>query len=240
MQYSSVFLAALAATTTLAAPWTKPSVDNKLQVVLSGPHVSPVENVFPEGQRDAQRPSRDGPFEFVELSVGKNVQNQAYRCQILDHAGKPIVLQRGANTDITFADGDNGRWTFRAKATKVSKVICDPTFKKIDQSEAEIRVQLSNQGSELGIQTAFKEGERQVERVAPGPFTSIDIRVGALVQKQDYRCQVLDKAGKPIVATRGANRDITFSDADKGEWRFEKETETSQVICDPAFKSGSA
>ncbi|KAL8784493.1 MAG: hypothetical protein Q9213_003930 [Squamulea squamosa] len=240
MQYSSVFLAALAATTAFAAPWQQSSIDDKLQVVLSGPGVSPAQSLLPAGNRVAQQASQPGPFSFVELRVGKNVQNKDYRCQILDQAGKPIVVQRGANTDITFADGGKGKWTFRNQASQVSQVICDPTFKKIDASASEIRVQLSNQGIELGIQRTFKEGQRQEQVIGTGPFRTIEIFVGALVQKQDTRCQVLDNAGKPIVATRGANTDITFSDADKGEWTFAQESDVSKIICDPAFKAGSA
>ncbi|KAL8906014.1 MAG: hypothetical protein Q9171_006441 [Xanthocarpia ochracea] len=241
MQYTSIFLAALAATTTFAAPGIPASINNKLQVILSGPAVSPSTNIFRAGKRIEQRPSQNGPFTFVELRVGQNVQNQAYRCQILDSANAPIIIQRGANTDITFADGDKGKWTFKNPAgSTVSKIICDPTFVKADASANEIRVKLSNQRIELGVQQTFTGGVREEKAVASGPFTTVEIEVGALVQKQDTRCQVVDEAGQPIVATRGANTDITFADGDKGEWKFQQESEVSKVICDPAFVAGSA
>lgn len=149
-------------------------------------------------------------------------------------------MTRGANTDITFGDGDKGEWTFKQES-KVSSIICDPTFKKVGVDATQIRVVLSNQATELGSQTVFAEGKRQEQRPvgSSGPFQTIEIRVGALVQKQDTRCQALDKAGKPIVATRGKNTDVTFSDAGKGEWTFKKESEVSKIICDPAFKAAS-
>ena len=65
-----------------------------------------------------------------------------------------------------------------------------------------------------------------------GPFETIEINVGAAAQ-QDLRCQALDLDGKPIVATRGANVDITFSDADKGAWTFrDGAVEVSRIICE--------
>ncbi|KAI4094831.1 MAG: hypothetical protein LQ339_007394 [Xanthoria mediterranea] len=162
MQYTSIFLAALAATTTLAAPWATPSHDNNLQVTLSGPHTTPAQKHLPGSPRTAKYPSSKGPFTFVELHVGKD---------------------RGNNTDITFADGGKGKWTIRGEeATKVSQIICDPAFRQITAATGtEIRVQLSNQATELAVQTAFTEGSRQEKAVNPGPFTSVRIMVGALV-----------------------------------------------------------
>ncbi|KAL8924407.1 MAG: hypothetical protein Q9172_002709 [Xanthocarpia lactea] len=241
MQYTSIFLAALAATTTLAAPRNPSSTNNKLQVILTGPTIPPSTTILHAGKRISQPPSSSstGPFTTVELLVGPAIQNQAYRCQILDQSSKPIIIQRGPNTDTTFADGDAGKWTLKTPST-VSKIICDPTFVKADASANEIRVKLSNQAIELGVQQTFTGGNMREEQkpIASGPFTTVEIEVGALVQKQDTRCQVVDKAGQPITATRGANTDITFADGDKGEWEFERESEVSKVICDPAFVAG--
>ncbi|KAL8747987.1 MAG: hypothetical protein Q9190_000199 [Brigantiaea leucoxantha] len=237
MQFSSIVLATLASTAALAAPW-KPSVDNEIRVILSDLGETGAQNVFPEGKRASQSPSQFGPFRTVELQLGKDVQNQDYRCQILDPANKPIVLLRGANTDITFGDGDKGAWTFRHES-EVRQIICDPTFKKIGSDATEIRVVLSNQGTETGSQTVFAEGSRQEKRPvgSSGPFETVELRVGALVEKQDQRCQIVDKAGKPIIVLRGENRDITFADGDKGEWTLEKESEVSKIVCDPHFKA---
>lgn len=241
MQYSSIFLATLAVTGTLAAPWRR-STDKNIRVILSNQATETgSQTTFTEGQRQQKAPiGSNGPFRTVELQLGAGVQNQDYRCQVLDPAGKPIVVLRGANTDITFADGDNGEWTFR-EPSEVSAIICDPSFKKVGSDATEIRVALSNQATETGSQTVFSEGQR--EQKAPvgssGPFQTVELSVGALVQKQDYRCQVVDKAGKPIIVLRGENRDITFSDADKGEWTFETVSEVSQIVCDPAFKAAA-
>ncbi|KAL8790742.1 MAG: hypothetical protein Q9195_006220 [Heterodermia aff. obscurata] len=245
MQYSSLFLAALASSGSLAAPWTKPSADTSLRVILSNQATETgSQTVLTSGSRQHARPvGSTGPFQTVELNVGAGVQDQDYRCQILDEAGKPIVIQRGANTDITFSDADKGEWTFRHESS-VSKIICDPTFKKIGAEASEIRVVLSNQATETGSQTVFPDvsGGRQHKPPvgSSGPFETVEIVVGALVEKQDIRCKLTDEHGKPVVATRGANTDITFSDANKGEWTFKAESEVSKIICDPAFKSANA
>ncbi|KAI9853937.1 MAG: hypothetical protein M1813_001615 [Trichoglossum hirsutum] len=243
MQYSSIILAALAATGAVAAPRGLRSLDDEIRVVLSNQATETgSQTTFTEGQREEMGPvGSSGPFQTVELRLGKDVQKQDYRCQVLDDQDKPIVLTRGANTDITFGDGGKGEWTFR-KESIVSSIICDPTFAKIDPSATEIRVTLSNQATETGSQTTFSEGEREEKEPvgSSGPFETVQLCVGALVEKQDYRCQVLDAAGDPITVKRGQNVDITFGDGDKGEWTFLEASEVSEIICDPDFKKGSA
>lgn len=173
--------------------------------------------------------------------MGKNVQKQDYRCQILDHMNAPIILKRGANIDITFGDGDKGAWTFRDTPSAVSKVVCDPTFAKIDPSTSKVSVRLTNQGAELGTTTDFPDPSDMKLKSDPvgskGPYTNVEIIVGELVKKQDIRCQLNNRHGMPIVAKRNANVDTTFSDADKGEWTFKAESEVDKIICDPAFKA---
>jgi hypothetical protein len=243
MQYSSIILAALAATGAVAAPWGLRSLDNEIRVILSDQATDTgSQTTFTEGQREQKGPvGSDGPFQTVELHLGQNVQKQDYRCQVLDDQGKPIVLTRGASTDITFGDGGKGEWTFK-KESIVSSIICDPTFAKADSTATEIRVTLSNQATDIGSQTTFTEGKR--DEKAPvgssGPFQTVQLSVGALVEKQDYRCQVLDTAGNPITVKRGVSVDITFGDGGKGEWTFLKVSEVSKIICDPSFKKGSA
>ncbi|KAL8992367.1 MAG: hypothetical protein Q9169_007153 [Polycauliona sp. 2 TL-2023] len=242
MQYTSVIIAALAATTTLAAPWqSRISTDNKLEVTLSGHGISPAKNIFHQSPATTKKPSPAGPFDTVSLRVGKGVSNQASRCKIFNEAGNAIVVQRGANTDITFADGGKGPWKFRDGPTKVSNITCSPMFLQISPTQAqtasEIRVELADSAVEFAIGSDFTPGQRQ-ENTVGGSFTTVEVQVGDLVKKQDYRCQVLGKDGKPIVATRGANTDTTFSDAGKGAWKFVGgNVEASKVICDPAFKA---
>ena len=238
MQYSTVLLAVMAASGSLAAPWGQVSSDNEVRVVLSDQGETGAQNVFPDGVRAAQQPSQSGPFKTVELQLGKNVKNTNQRCQVLDDTNTPIVLVRGANTDITFSDADKGEWTFR-DASKVSQIICDPTFKQIGSDATEIRVILSNQATETGSQTTFTEGQRQEKAPvgSTGPFETVELSVGTLVRQQNLRCQVVDHDNKPIIVLRGENRDITFSDADKGEWTFETVSEVNKIICDPTFEA---
>lgn len=236
MQYSSIILAALAASNTLAAPWTYQSQDNSIRVKLSDLDKIHTHNSFPEGQRATQAPSHHGPFKTVELSVGPAVKNQDYRCQILDHAGAPIVIQRKNATDIAFSDAHKGAWTLR-HPSKVSAIVCDPTFVKIGADANQVRVTLSNQATDTVSQTVFTGAEREHKTPvgSKGPFETIALAVGALVEDQKLRCQVLDNAGQPIVAKRNANVDVTFSDAKKGPWTFKQVSEVSKIICDPAF-----
>ncbi|KAI9775865.1 MAG: hypothetical protein M1839_000739 [Geoglossum umbratile] len=243
MQYSSIFLAALAVTSAIAAPLGSTSPDNEIRVILSNQATElGTQTTFTEGQREQQRPvGSSGPYKTVELNLGKGVKKQDLRCQVLDDQGKPIVLTRGANTDITFGDGGKGEWTFNKEST-VSSIICDPTFAKIGAGGTEIRVTLSNQATELGSQTTFTEGKRDEETPvgSTGPFQTVLLSVGALVQNQDLRCQVLDNAGKAITVKRGQSVDTTFGDGGKGEWTFQMASQVSKIICDPAFKKASA
>lgn len=82
----------------------------------------------------------------------------------------------------------------------------------------EIRVELSNSTTELESQTTFTEGGRQEKTLVTctAPFLTINIRLSAHVQQKHLRCQALNKAGKPLVATRGANTDTTFADGGNG------------------------
>lgn len=84
--------------------------------------------------RETQRAGGEDVNMF-ELTLDPAVKNQALRCKVLDKAGNPIAGKRGANVDITFADGGNGPWTFINKKDEpinvdTSAVICDPAFVK--------------------------------------------------------------------------------------------------------------
>ncbi|KEF54027.1 uncharacterized protein A1O9_09822 [Exophiala aquamarina CBS 119918] len=82
------------------------------------------------GWRDEQYPiGSNGPFETVELRVGKFVAKKDYRCQILDTNGNAIMLQRGAASANTFSDQGKGEWSLDF-ISSVSSIICDPTFVK--------------------------------------------------------------------------------------------------------------
>lgn len=235
MQYTTVVLSLLAATGALAAPHSRRTFDNEIRVALSDLGETGAQVTFKEGVRDAEVPAISGPFATLEVLLGKDVKQQDLRCQALDEAGKPIIATRGANVDITFADGGNGPWTFK-QPSLVSKVICDPSFQKVSADAFDIRVVLENQATELGTQTVLSSGVRDESRPvgSSGPFQTVELRLGELVDPA-YRCKVLDQSGKAIVLHRGANTDVTFGDGDKGAWTFDQTSQVSKIICDPTF-----
>ena len=194
---------------------------------------------FPEGVRATKKPiGSRGPYATVELGVPADVKQQDLRCQILDDKNAPITLFRGQNVDTTFADGGSGPWTFQDGHSLVSAITCDPAFKKHELDTA-IRVTLSD--GNLATQTAFDkaglEREQKTPVGSPGPYNSVNLSVGADVENQGLRCQIIDNNGKAIEVKRGENEDVTFADGGNGAWTFLKpeESEVGYIICDPAF-----
>jgi hypothetical protein len=245
MYANTVALSLLAVTGALAAPHSRRSYDsssnydNTVTVILSdggetGAQVSGLSSVATA----YGTPATSGPFTTIEISLGAGVENTALRCAAFDNYGKPIVGTRGKNIDTTFSDADKGAWTFR-QASYVSQVVCDPSFVAIDPNSDELalRVILQNQSTETGSQTVLPAGS--LVDLPPvgssGPFETVELEVGSLVEKQDYRCQILDNYGNPLVVLRGENRDITFSDADKGAWTLETPSYVSDIVCNPTF-----
>ncbi|KIW62392.1 hypothetical protein PV04_10572 [Phialophora macrospora] len=239
MYANTIALALLAATGALAAPHSRRTYDDTVTVILSdggetGAQVSGLSST----SRAMGTPSQSGPFTSIQISLGADVQNKDLRCQALDNYGNAIVGVRTPNVDTTFSDAGKGPWTFRQPAY-VSEVVCDPTFVKIDPNsdELNLRVILQSQSTETGSQTVLPAGS--LVDLPPvgssGPFETVELSVGSLVEKQDYRCQILDVAGNPLIVLRGENRDITFSDADKGAWTLETPSEVSDIVCNPTF-----
>jgi hypothetical protein len=245
MYTNTIAVALLAATGAMAAPHTRRYYDDTVTVILSdggetGAQVSGLSSTY----RAMGTPALSGPFTTIEIALGAGVQNQELRCQALDNYGYPIVGVRGANTDTTFSDADKGAWTFR-QASYVSEVVCDPTFVKIDPAsdELNLRVILESQSTETGSQTQLPANTALVDLPpvgSSGPFETVELSVGSLVAKQDFRCQILDLAGNPLYVLRGGKRDITFSDADKGAWTLETPSEVSDIVCNPTFVARSA
>ncbi len=267
MQYSTIFLSALAVTGALAAPRHR-SYGNSADSVTVRLENRGLElesgTPFDGTQRESKSPiGSSGPYKTVELKLGPDVRQKDLRCQVLDESNNPIVVVRGGNPDTTFADGDKGEWTFKNGATEVSKIICNPAFKKgsagtVDNSEGtlvarqtgdgnkdtEIRVKLSDGNRDR--QTVFDKAGLKRESKRPlgssDTFNSVELNVGADVQKQDLRCQILDQKNRPITVKRGQNIDTTFADGNGGAWTFWKPTsaKVSKIICNPAFVKASA
>ncbi|KAJ9614588.1 hypothetical protein H2200_002725 [Cladophialophora chaetospira] len=240
MYANTIALAVLAATGALAAPHFRRYNDDTVTVILSdggenGAQVSGLSSTY----RAMGTPALSGPFTSIQISLGADVQNKDLRCQALDNYGNPILGVRSPNVDITFSDAGKGPWTFRQPAY-ISEVVCDPTFVKIDPTDdrLNLRVILENQATETGSQTQLPANTVLVDLPpvgSSGPFETVELSVGAFVEKQDYRCQILDMAGKPLIVLRNGNRDITFSDADKGAWTLETPSEVSDIVCNQSF-----
>jgi len=240
MYTNTIAIALLAATGALAAPHSRRTYDDTVTVILSdggetGAQVSGLSSTYTA----TGTPALSGPFTSIQISLGADVQNKDLRCQALDNYGYPIGGVRGANVDDTFSDAGKGPWTFR-QPVYVSEVVCDPTFVKIDPTDDKLnlRVVLESQSTETGSQTQLPANTVLVDLPpvgSSGPFETVELRVGSLVEKQDYRCQVLDMAGKPLIVLRGENRDITFSDAHKGAWTLETPSEVSDIVCNQSF-----
>ncbi|KAL9620223.1 MAG: hypothetical protein Q9160_005232 [Pyrenula sp. 1 TL-2023] len=252
MQYTSttsLLLSLLLATqTTLAAPAPAGNypISKQIRVALSdstGAHAQQLVSLQ-EGSRSSATPQGTGPFDFVSVLIGSEIAQQDLRCQVLDSAHNPIIGLRGANTDITFSDAGKGAWKFRAGATVVSEVVCDPSFKQIDSDAGKLRVVLANDGAGFATQTVLDAGARA--EAAPigtkGPYETVELRVGELVEKQDYRCQLLEEGSNaPIAVERKGSKDVTFGDGGKGEWTFQAgEKRVGNIVCDPAFTKADA
>lgn len=258
MQYTSILLSALFATSALARPARRSTTDNSIVVQLSGPGELATQTSFDEGQRQVKRPvGSAGPYDTVLLTLGGDVKQQDLRCQVRDEFNNPIVVLRDGNREITFADGNGGDWTFEAGAQNVVAVICDPAFKKGDPAappaapsksiaQPPINVRISGL-SEFARNIAFVEGGlvREAQLAGGENVNTFELTLDPAVQNQALRCQVLDNFGNPILGRRGANVDVTFADGGNGPWTFINKNnktinvDTTAVICDPAFIKAS-
>lgn len=244
MQFWIPPLLALAGTS-LAAPTSNSNYkDTEVKVILDSSLSTSFGNRV--SHRETKRPASHGPFSTVELSVGKNFPQQALRCQILDHHHQPVVIVRGENIDTTFSDAEKGLWTFRDGQSRVSRVVCDPTFVANPQApkDTSVIVQLTGP-SELATQTPFSlvgaqgGSESQTPIASSGPYNSVSLTLGPDVENQALRCWLMDKKGEVIVLKRGENVQRTFA---KGEpWSFlePRMSEVGKIECNDQFVLGS-
>lgn len=243
MHHSTVAILLLAATGSFASAQASDEIDNSISVILQNQAIELGSTTdFSEGVRETKEPvGSSGPFTNVELDLGADVAQQDLRCQILDDDNVPIILLRGENNDTTFADGDGGVWDFQDGALLVSTIICDPEFEKRELDLA-IRVTLSD--GNLATQTAFDNAGLELEEKVPvgsaGPFNTVNLDIGADVENQGLRCQIVDTNGDVIELVRDGNEDITFGDGGNGAWNFldPESSEVGNIICDPAFVVG--
>ncbi|PSN65890.1 hypothetical protein BS50DRAFT_574383 [Corynespora cassiicola Philippines] len=262
MQYSAIFLSALAATGVIAAPTRRQK--NSAIIVSLQSSTTGSQTQFNEGIRQEKKPiASSGPFDQVTLLLDETVEQQDLRCQLLDEQRNPIQLRRNNNIDVTFAKGDP--WEFvNEDQTSVSSIICDPDFVKggptVESTgsatgDVSITVQLSD--GNLATQTQFLHGgavrEEQTPIGSSSVFNSVELRLGADIA-EDLRCQILDADMNAILLARGENKDTTFADGDAGKWNFiekvekgdgpadyaPRESRVSKIICDPEFKKASA
>lgn len=257
MQYSTVFLSLLAATGAMASPKSydrKPyPVPNEKSVTVVLRDMGEESVVFrrePVERAVASRTPRRGPFQEVELILGEDVQNKDLRCQIWDENNTPVIVLRGNNTDITFADGDKGPWKFRAP-TNVKKVICDADFEKIDPEDERLQVNVLLQNDSTGISFGLSGVVENSVNVASGEdFSLVTLSITGELVDPALRCQILSSVvsvpeiaaplGEPITVFRDPNTDITFADGGKGAWTLQPAQTVSKIVCNPAFKQASA
>ncbi|KAK4621644.1 hypothetical protein CLAFUW4_07586 [Fulvia fulva] len=251
MQYPTILLSALAATSALALPQLNTAVqDTSIRVTLAASSLA-TQTAFEEAQLPQSKPpiGTSGPFDKVTLTLGDDIKNQTLRCQILDTHHNPIVIVRGANVDTTIADGDAGTWTFRDGASQISKITCDPNFVKSvappppSEKDNSILVTLSN-GHLISTTEFLQAGEvREVQHPqgSNGPFTSFELTLGKDVKNQALHCKVLDEKDHKVTAQRGENVDTTFADGGNGPWKFLRpaKTSVSKIVCDPEFVKAS-
>ncbi|KAF2010834.1 hypothetical protein BU24DRAFT_427034 [Aaosphaeria arxii CBS 175.79] len=219
MQFSTLFLAALSATGSLAAPLQSRGASNEVRVALSNQAIElGVQNTFVDGKRDVKTPSSSGPFQTVELRLGPKVKNPNLRCQIRDQQNKPITVVRGANVDITFADGGKGPWTLK-KTAKVSSIICDPAFKQgsaraaaVPRAESEVEVE---EEVEQYLEEADIDDEEEVPTLVA---RAKDTKVRVLLQNTAAELgatttfdNVKGRASKRPTASKGPFTSVTLS-----------------------------
>jgi hypothetical protein len=254
MQYKTLALAASLASGAFAAPWNYNTDDSvKVELFQEGA-MHPATTTFSERQLpNSKYPyGGNGPFSKINVDLGKDVTNKNLRCQVYGSDGKtPLVGRRGENIDITFSDADKGAWNF-TMPEYVSKVICDPAFTAVSKQEAKIHVTLVENGeSAIGEDIDDPALKAQESRNLGGgtKFQTINIDLGSIVKLENdaLRCAAVDMHNNRFFATRGANLDDTFSDADKNEWTFVKSehdktpapAEVAKIICDPTFKANN-
>jgi len=130
--------------------------------------------------------------------------------------------------------------TFAAASLLIASAYALPQAATASTSaDTDVSVLLQSQSIELGFTVDIGPVTALVSKPVADSTDKIetfDLNVGAGA-KQDLRCQALGLDGIPLIATRGPNRDTSFSDGgdEKGAWTFETPSVISKIVCDPAF-----
>ena len=177
------------------------------------------------------------------LLVGAGVPNaDQIRCQLTDDTGNFVIMNRGENTDVTFSDAGKGAWSFMNFKNVVS-VNCSPDLPKAGPDDFKLNVRLTDVPMGASEDNRLPAGGTVSITESSGTlWDTVELIAGSQVpDRETTRCQVLDASGLPLTVLRGTNRDVTFSDAEKGPWTFEVgATEVSKIVCDTRFVKGSA
>lgn len=195
--------------------------------------------------------AQDEVFDTVTLMVTGELVDPALRCQLTGEDDKPLVILRGANTDETFADGGKGAWTIRTPA-KVKKVTCNPAFQQIDPTDDRLQVTVNLNGQGGSNDFRLSGAVKNFVQVTDGlEYDQVTLSVTGDLVDPTLRCQLIpvvfttqvvggdQPEEKPVTVTRGENVDVTFADGGKGAWAFESDA-IAKIVCDPAFKQGTA
>ncbi|KAF2275285.1 uncharacterized protein EI97DRAFT_434501 [Westerdykella ornata] len=240
MQYSTVILAALAASGSLGAPLDSRQVEagsqtNGIRITLEDQSVELGRQFTINGDGNAEvRVAVGEPEKFaaINVSLGDNISNKELRCQARGLDDQPIVGKRGPddkpNIDVNFSDAGKGPWTFLTGKQVVKEVVCSPEFKKITPEKLA-------EGQQVLVHFRKEKGDNQPFTIPVNPaaekstpsntneqYKTVEIEVGKFTDPQSIRCQVFSdrRLTRLVRGQRGENIDTSFADGDKGEWDF--------------------
>jgi len=125
-------------------------------------------------------------------------------------------------------------FTATALLVAASSAIAAPARRDDAVADTKVRIILRDDvGLEVERDFSLVDGNLN-KGVSGGPFTTVEVDVGHDANRT-LRCGVQDQWGNFLLAERTTNKDDTFSDATKGEWRFVDPAMPVNVRCDTDF-----
>jgi hypothetical protein len=137
-----------------------------------------------------------------------------------------------------------GTGAFGISRTVPSWSVPSSATRSSEKKEQDLAIRVTLSDGNLATQTAFDNAGLEFEEKAPvgssGPFHTVNLDIGAEVQDQDLRCQLVDTHGDVIELIRDGNEDFTFGDGGNGAWNFlhPESSEVGNIICNPTFVLG--